>query len=1001
KETLNIRQATSDKEKELWVELKRLYEPGVEDLLWTHTQNMMHALVEWKLYDTCGVHHVAIGYKNPLCLTRAKQVQPTLYNGHEIIKDNHAPAIVHNKEDTLEIAEITMRKMNEKMKDPKCVTRKVLTKEIKEIKDVFEELEALVAQYVVDRKHDTIEWKNLIIVNDNLIDECLSKEVFSVEINSELNVARFTKMNVAHTIVEARCLELEAELANLRDKSHHDNQEELINRFSQLENNFVERRNCTLVKAAQTMLIFSKTLMFLWAGVVATAVFGALCYPTNDNKDLGKLQPTADIGIFVGYAGYAPSRKGYRIYNKRTRRIMETIHIQFNELTELIATVHLGTGPAPNFLTPRQIIQALVNSAGTPSSTTIYQDAPSLSISPSFLVLQSYSLHQGVAAESTIMEDNHVAPIDNNPFVNVLPLEPHSEASSFGDISSTESTYWQRDIDKRMVLTLRNHLHRMLSICIFITNAASKNMTIYQMDVKTVFLNDELKEKVYVSQPEGFVDPDHPTHVYRLKKALYGLKQAPRAWYDTLSRFHLDNKFSKGAVDPTLFTQKTGKHILLVQIHVEDIIFASTDPNACDVFSNEMSSKFQMSMIGKMSFFLGLQVSQSPRGIFINQSKFALEILKKFGMDSCDSIDTPMVDRLKLDEDPLGIPGLWYSNNTAIALTAYADADHAGCQDIRRSTSGSVQFLGDKLQVERGVVELYFVTIDYQLANIFTKALPRQRFEFILSCLDTMADVNVNAPTGQAPTMAPPMCIDDQILPRIRWVPIGKSNSYLDLDKSQSNLIYKITMDILKHTNFFKAFTASSTIASIYIQQFWDTVQYDKSAGCYRCQLDEQWFDLTKDTLREALQITPFNSNQAFTSPPSSDAVINFVNELGYPKSVRNLSNVVTNDMLQPWRALTTIINLCLMGKTSGFERPRAPVLQIMWGVVTQTHIDYAKRIWKEFTQSIHTFIDDKRNLAQHTSGKKKATLIVISSIRFTKLIIYHLWRKHKFHCGT
>nr|GFD03536.1 copia protein [Tanacetum cinerariifolium] len=139
-------------------------------------------------------------------------------------------------------------------------------------------------------------------------------------------------------------------------------------------------------------------------------------------------------------------------------------------------------------------------------------------------------------------------------------------------------------------------------------------MTIYQMDVKTSFLNGELKEEVYVCQLEGFVDPDHLTHVYRLKKALYGLKQAPRAWYDTLSRFLLDNKFSKGAaprawydtlsrsllangfskgiVDPTLFIRKTGKHTLHVQIYVDDIIFASTDPRDCDHFFKEMSSKF-------------------------------------------------------------------------------------------------------------------------------------------------------------------------------------------------------------------------------------------------------------------------------------------------------------------------------------------------------------------------------------------------------------------------
>nr|GEX73766.1 hypothetical protein [Tanacetum cinerariifolium] len=284
--------------------------------------------------------------------------------------------------------------------------------------------------------------------------------------------------------------------------------------------------------------------------------------------------------------------------------------------------------------------------------------------------------------------------------------------------------------------TMTEYYERIEVIRIFIANAASRNMTIYQMDVKTAFLNGDLKEEVYVSQPEGFVDPYHPKHVYRLKKALYGLKQAPRAWYDTLSRFLLDNNFFKGAVDPTLFTRKTGKHILLVQIYVDDIIFASTDPKDCDMFSNEMSSKFQMSMMGQMSFFLGLQVSQSSRGIFINQSKFALEILKKFGMDSCVLVDTPMVDRLKLDEDLSGIPvdqtrfrsmvgslmyltasrpdlGLWYPKDTAMVLTAYADADHA----------------------------------------------------------DTMTDVT--APTGQAPIMAPPIRSNDQCLPRIRWVQTG------------------------------------------------------------------------------------------------------------------------------------------------------------------------------------------------------------------------------------
>ncbi|GJV75776.1 retrovirus-related pol polyprotein from transposon TNT 1-94 [Tanacetum coccineum] len=296
---------------------------------------------------------------------------------------------------------------------------------------------------------------------------------------------------------------------------------------------------------------------------------------------------------------------------------------------------------------------------------------------------------------------------------------------------------------------------RLDAIRIFLAYAAHINMIVYQMDVKTTFLNGILREEVYVIQPDGFVDQDNPNHVYKLKKALYGLKQAPCSWYDLLSKFLLSQEFFKGTVDPTLFIKRQGKDILLVQIYVDDIIFASTTPELCDQFSKIMCLKFKMSMMGKISFFLGLQISQSPRGIFLNQSKYALESLKKYGMESSDPVDTPMVEKSKLDEDPQGKAvdpthyrgmvgtlmyltasrpdltfvvcmcaryqakptekhlhavkrifkylrgtvnrGLWYPKDSSIALTAYADADHAGCQDTRRSTSGSMQLLGDRL----------------------------------------------------------------------------------------------------------------------------------------------------------------------------------------------------------------------------------------------------------------------------------------------------------------
>ncbi|GJW40425.1 retrovirus-related pol polyprotein from transposon TNT 1-94 [Tanacetum coccineum] len=195
---------------------------------------------------------------------------------------------------------------------------------------------------------------------------------------------------------------------------------------------------------------------------------------------------------------------------------------------------------------------------------------------------------------------------------------------------------------------------RLEAVCIFVAYATHKSFPIYQMDVKTAFLNGPLKEEVYVAQPDGFVDPDHLEKVYCLRKALYGLKQAPRAWYDELSNFLMSKGFTKGTIDPTLFTIRYGEDILLVQIYVDDIIFGSTNPKFSKRFEKLMHNRFEMSLMGEMKFFLGLQIHQSPRGIFINQAKYALEILKKHGMEKCDCIGTPMATKPKLDADLSG-----------------------------------------------------------------------------------------------------------------------------------------------------------------------------------------------------------------------------------------------------------------------------------------------------------------------------------------------------------
>ncbi|GJV42905.1 retrovirus-related pol polyprotein from transposon TNT 1-94 [Tanacetum coccineum] len=144
------------------------------------------------------------------------------------------------------------------------------------------------------------------------------------------------------------------------------------------------------------------------------------------------------------------------------------------------------------------------------------------------------------------------------------------------------------------------------AVRIFVAYDAHKSFPIYQMGVKMAFLNGPLKEEVYVAQPDGFVDPDHPEKVYRLRKALYGLKQAPRAWYDELSNFLMSKGFTKGTIDPTLFTIKYGEDILLVQIYVDDIIFGSTNPKFSKRLEKLMHNRFEISLIGEMKFFLGL-----------------------------------------------------------------------------------------------------------------------------------------------------------------------------------------------------------------------------------------------------------------------------------------------------------------------------------------------------------------------------------------------------------
>ncbi|GJW13965.1 putative ribonuclease H-like domain-containing protein [Tanacetum coccineum] len=249
---------------------------------------------------------------------------------------------------------------------------------------------------------------------------------------------------------------------------------------------------------------------------------------------------------------------------------------------------------------------------------------------------------------------------------------------------------------------------RIETIRLFLAYASFKDFLVYQMDVKSAFLYGKIEEEVYVCQPPGFEDPDFPDRVYKVEKALYGLHQAPKAWYETLSTYLLNNRFQRGKIDKTLFINSDKGDILLVKVYVDDIIFGSTKKSLCTEFKKIMHKKFQISSIGELTFFLGLQVKQKENGIFISQDKYVTKILKKFGFSDVKTASTPMETHKPLLKDVNGedvdehlyrsmIGSLMYLTSSRpdimfadspFDLVAYTDNDYTRASLDRKSTTG-------------------------------------------------------------------------------------------------------------------------------------------------------------------------------------------------------------------------------------------------------------------------------------------------------------------------
>nr|GFB14391.1 retrovirus-related Pol polyprotein from transposon TNT 1-94 [Tanacetum cinerariifolium] len=327
------------------------------------------------------------------------------------------------------------------------------------------------------------------------------------------------------------------------------------------------------------------------------------------------------LKVTLVFIGYSADSCAYRVYNRRTKKIIETMNVSFDELSAM-AFEQRSSKPGLNSMTSGHISSGLDLTTMEPKNVKEAMTDPAWIDSMKEELLQFKRLDNKHGEEQTTIRNK-----------SRLVVRGYRQEEGI-------------DFEESFALVAR-----MEAIMIFLAYVAHKSFTVFQMDVKTAFLHGSLKEDVYVCQPEGFIDADHPSHVYKLKKALYGLKQAPRAWYDELSKFLLQNHLFKGTIDPALFIRRFHDDILMVQVYVNDIIFGSTHPRYIQLFSNLMKSRFEMSMMGEMTFSLGLQVNQSPCGIFINQSRYVLEILNKYGMESCDPVGNPMEIKDKLDLD--------------------------------------------------------------------------------------------------------------------------------------------------------------------------------------------------------------------------------------------------------------------------------------------------------------------------------------------------------------
>ncbi|GJW05674.1 retrovirus-related pol polyprotein from transposon TNT 1-94 [Tanacetum coccineum] len=520
-------------------------------------------------------------------------------------------------------------------------------------------------------------------------------------------------------------------------------------------------------------------------------VFGSKCFILNTKDYLTKFDPKSYEGVFLGYS---QNSKAYIIFNKHTRKIEESLNVTFDETLppsktsplvdddleeeeaiKVTEKKNLENDIEDETLEIDKIVNIkesrnhpLENVIGNLNQRTLRSQSQNQSNFFCFIsTIEPKNVNEALTDESWIVAMQE----ELNQFIanDVWELVPQprnmtiigtkwvfrNKLDENGVVSRNKARLVAQGYNQQEGIDYDETyapVARLESIRILLAYACALDFKLFQMDVKSAFLNGFINEEVYVAQPPGFIDFKKPDHVYKLKKALYGLKQAPKAWYDRLKAFLIKHEYKMGMVDNTLFTKKKSSNLIIVQIYVDDIIFGSTCQDMCDEFAKIMHDEFEMSMMGELNFFLGLQIKQMEDGIFFNQSKYIKEMLKKFGLEDSKPMKTPMSSDTKLTKDEecesvdstkyQGMIGsllyltasspdimfsvylcarfqealktshleaikrisqyikgttyleLWYPKGTDIETVVYADSDHAGDYVDRKSTSGICTFVG-------------------------------------------------------------------------------------------------------------------------------------------------------------------------------------------------------------------------------------------------------------------------------------------------------------------